>query len=151
MTQSRPLLRIDQATKRFRLASTEVVAVDGVSLDLFHGETLAVVGESGSGKSTLANLILGSETADSGTILLDGTPLEKRGAAQLSAELDTDSRRALRGSFSAAQQVSEGFRERKTAVGADLRYRPFPAFETGLSIFWMNMLPGNSRARPWLD
>jgi oligopeptide/dipeptide ABC transporter ATP-binding protein len=78
MTQPLPLLRIDQATKRFRLASTEIVAVDGVSLDLFRAETLAVVGESGSGKSTLANLILGSETADGGTILLDGERLEKR-------------------------------------------------------------------------
>ncbi|MGE0753352.1 ABC transporter ATP-binding protein [Pseudorhodoplanes sp.] len=77
MTQP-PLLRIDQATKRFQLANTEIVAVNDVSLDVFRGETLAIVGESGSGKSTLANLILGSQAADTGAILLDGCRLEKR-------------------------------------------------------------------------
>lgn len=77
MTDS-PLLRIKRTTKRFVMAKTDIVAVDDVSLDLFRGETLAIVGESGSGKTTLAHLILGSDTADTGTILLQGERLEKR-------------------------------------------------------------------------
>ena len=82
MTQP-PLLQIDRAAKRFVMASADVVAVDGVSIDLFRGETLAIVGESGSGKTTLANLILGSETADAGMLLFDGHRLEKRRSRSL--------------------------------------------------------------------
>ncbi|MFX8676597.1 ATP-binding cassette domain-containing protein, partial [Acinetobacter baumannii] len=50
-------------------------AVDGVSLDLKRGETLAIVGESGCGKSTLARLLLRLIEATSGTVTFDGTNL----------------------------------------------------------------------------
>jgi hypothetical protein len=68
----------------------------------------------------------------------DGTPLAQRGAVRVSADVSTDSRQALVASFSAAQQVSEGFSERRTAIGADLRFRPHPALETGLSLTYEN-------------
>ncbi|MDX2205650.1 MAG: dipeptide ABC transporter ATP-binding protein [Hyphomicrobiaceae bacterium] len=53
----------------------QVRAVDGVSLDLRRGETLAVVGESGCGKSTLARLLLRLIEATSGSITFDGVEL----------------------------------------------------------------------------
>lgn len=53
-----------------------VPAVVDASLDLNHGEILAVVGESGSGKSTLARAIVGLVPAESsGALRLDGRPL----------------------------------------------------------------------------
>ncbi|MER0122860.1 ATP-binding cassette domain-containing protein [Streptococcus sp. ZJ93] len=44
------------------------VAVDGVTLTLYKGETLGLVGESGSGKSTLSKLILGLENPSKGEV-----------------------------------------------------------------------------------
>ncbi len=50
----------------------EVHAVRDVSLQLMHGETLAVVGESGSGKSTLARMLVGLTAPTRGSIAIEG-------------------------------------------------------------------------------
>jgi len=50
-------------------------AVDGLSLEIRRGETLALVGESGCGKSTVARLIVGLHAASRGRIAFDGVDL----------------------------------------------------------------------------
>ena len=53
-----------------------VVALSGVHLDLAAGEVHCLVGENGAGKSTLMKVLSGAVRKDSGTILIDGNPVE---------------------------------------------------------------------------
>jgi spermidine/putrescine transport system ATP-binding protein len=57
-------------------AAGAVRALDGVSLAIRSNEFFTLLGPSGCGKTTLLRLIAGFETQDSGTILLDGEPLD---------------------------------------------------------------------------
>ncbi|MDY6917928.1 MAG: ABC transporter ATP-binding protein [Chloroflexota bacterium] len=60
------------ATENLRKSFGQRKAVDGVSLSIESGETLALVGESGSGKTTLAKTIMGLHPADGGEVYLEG-------------------------------------------------------------------------------
>ncbi|AHM05446.1 Dipeptide transport ATP-binding protein DppF [Roseibacterium elongatum DSM 19469] len=52
-------------------------AVHPVTLDVAHGETLGIVGESGCGKSTLARMLVGLLDPTTGSIEIEGAPLDK--------------------------------------------------------------------------
>ena len=65
-------LAVESVTKSF----PGVRALDGVSLDLKAGEVHALVGENGAGKSTLIKIVTGLYRPDSGTVLVDGRPVD---------------------------------------------------------------------------
>jgi ribose transport system ATP-binding protein len=69
-----PLLELRGITRRFG----GVPAVQDVNLSLRSGRVLALLGENGAGKSTLMKIISGAQRADSGQILMDGTPVGLR-------------------------------------------------------------------------
>jgi ABC-type lipoprotein export system ATPase subunit len=58
--------------RRFLRGSEEVIALNGVNLELFRGEFVALVGPSGSGKTTLLNVLCGWELPDRGSVLWNG-------------------------------------------------------------------------------
>ncbi len=66
--------RFENTTFEYRDGSKKVL--DGLTLSIAAGETVAFVGESGAGKSTLINLITGFYMCDSGKILVDGVDMK---------------------------------------------------------------------------
>ncbi len=77
------ILEVRNLTKHYGITSgifksktgQVVKACDGVSFDLYAGETLGIVGESGSGKTTVANMLLRLTEPTSGSVTLDGADL----------------------------------------------------------------------------
>lgn len=65
-------VKIDNIRKSFDSRNGEVVALNGVSLDIHENEFITVVGPSGCGKSTLLNIIAGLTKPTSGTVYCDG-------------------------------------------------------------------------------
>jgi len=70
-----PVIRIRDMRKVYHLGRTEVVALNGVALDVASNEYIAIMGPSGSGKSTLMNILGCLDTPTSGEYLLAGEPV----------------------------------------------------------------------------
>ena len=79
MSQDRPLLEVSEIRTWLDTGDAAVRAVDGVSFDIWHGETFALVGESGCGKSMTAlsimRLLPDAGSMVGGAIRLDGSDL----------------------------------------------------------------------------
>jgi NitT/TauT family transport system ATP-binding protein len=78
--EATPKLTARGVTKSFRHArGGTVTAVLDVDLDIHPGEFVCLLGPSGCGKTTLLNLFAGLDRPDTGTLLLDGRPIEEPG------------------------------------------------------------------------
>src|SRR5262252_7903348 len=71
--RGRPAVRLTGIRKRFG----NVVAADGVDLEIAEGEFFTMLGPSGSGKTTLLRIIAGFERPDSGTVELAGADVTR--------------------------------------------------------------------------
>jgi putative ABC transport system ATP-binding protein len=65
------MIRCIDVRKVYRQGKNEIIALDGVSLDIGRGEFAVIMGPSGSGKSTLLHLIGGLDRPTSGDLLVD--------------------------------------------------------------------------------
>jgi len=78
------LIALNNISKIYRIGSTEVKAVDGVSLAIEAGEFVAIMGPSGSGKSTLLNMLGFLDVPTSGTYRIMGKDVTNLDDDQLS-------------------------------------------------------------------
>ena len=76
-------IQINQLKKYFRVGDERVRALDGVDLEIFPNEFVAIMGASGSGKSTLMNILGCLDKPTAGQYILNGHPTHKMGMGKL--------------------------------------------------------------------
>jgi ABC-type lipoprotein export system ATPase subunit len=74
---SEPLVICDNLVKIYKVADLEVVALQGLDLEVMPGEFISIVGASGSGKSTLLNILSGLDLPSAGKCVIDGRDLTR--------------------------------------------------------------------------
>ncbi|WP_069038637.1 ABC transporter transmembrane domain-containing protein [Methyloversatilis sp. RAC08] len=110
-------------------------ALDGFSLDVRAGETVALVGPSGAGKSTLFQLLLRFYDPQSGTVSIDGVPLAEADPADLRARIALVPQEAVIFAASVADNVRYA---RPDASDAEVR----AACEAAFADAFIRAMPG---------
>jgi len=78
----KPLVICDNLVKIYKVADLEVVALQGLDLEVMQGEMMAIVGVSGSGKTTLLNILSSLDVPSAGRCVVDGYDLTRLSQAQ---------------------------------------------------------------------
>lgn len=127
-----------------------VKAVDGISFDVYEGETFGLVGESGCGKSTLANAILGMVKPTGGRVLFKGQDvhaLSGRGLRELRRDMQMifqDPFSSLNPRFDVFRLVSEPMLIRGGYTKAEMEQRVLELLElVGLSAEDLHRYPSD--------
>ncbi len=89
LAERAPEARIDVRGVTFRYADNEADVLQGVTLAIEPGESVAIVGPSGGGKTTLLKLMLGIHSPQGGEVRVGGLPLAQLGLAQWRAMVGT--------------------------------------------------------------
>ncbi len=78
-----PLIELRDVIKRYRIGEQEILALNGITLDIEQGEYAAIIGPSGSGKSTLMHLLGCLDTPSEGTMHVDGIDVSRASSNRL--------------------------------------------------------------------
>ncbi|NMT65087.1 ABC transporter ATP-binding protein [Marinobacter orientalis] len=71
------MLKVSNLTHKVSLETDTLTILQGVSLEINRGESVAIVGRSGSGKTTLLGLLAGLDTPSEGSVELDGSVISQ--------------------------------------------------------------------------
>lgn len=71
------MVRCDNLVKIYKIRDIEVMALQGLDLEVKRGELMGIVGASGSGKSTLLNMLGGLDRPSAGSLYVDGKDMLK--------------------------------------------------------------------------
>jgi putative ABC transport system ATP-binding protein len=77
------MVKLTEITKNYTIGTTELLALDNVSLSVAEGDFVSIMGASGSGKSTLMNIIGCLDNFDKGTYHLDNIEVSQLSENQL--------------------------------------------------------------------
>ncbi|MBQ9930180.1 MAG: ABC transporter ATP-binding protein [Oscillospiraceae bacterium] len=80
-----PIIQCENLVKIYKTKDLEVLALQGLELEIEQGELMAIIGNSGSGKSTLLNMIGGLDRPSAGRLIVDGKDLFKLSPQELVA------------------------------------------------------------------
>jgi putative ABC transport system ATP-binding protein len=83
MSDGTPVISVRDLVKTYVVGEVEVRALRGLSLDIQHGEFVAITGPSGSGKSTLMHILGCLDKPTSGRYVLDGEDVSRMSRDQL--------------------------------------------------------------------
>lgn len=72
-----PVIRLKGVRKSYKMGAEIIHALDGIDLDIFRNQYVAIMGPSGSGKSTLMNIVGCLDTPSAGEYVLNGTSVGK--------------------------------------------------------------------------
>lgn len=82
-TEKQPIIECDNLVKIYKTKDIEVLALQGLELQIDKGELMAIVGNSGSGKSTFLNMIGGLDRPSAGRLIVDSKDLFKLSEKEL--------------------------------------------------------------------
>ena len=85
MNDSEKELKVRRVAKAFVSGGSPIEVLMGVDMTVERGVSVSIRGESGSGKTTLLNIIAGLETADSGTVSLNGMDIQRLSEKKLAS------------------------------------------------------------------
>lgn len=148
-TQTKPLIQIRNLKKHFKVKNKKKLhAVDGLTFNIYPGETLGLVGESGCGKSTVGNVLMrllpptDGEMIFEGQSVFDATGKEKLEFCKKMQLIFQDPYSSLNPRKTVRSILSEAYKIHNIAKGEELDKRILElCADTGISEDMLNKYP----------